>query len=52
MTDVKENPEGTDNPNEEEIQLPSQKRKEGTRDLTFANFCFLETEKRFKPMKL
>ena len=32
MAEVKENPEGADKSNKEDIQSPSQKRKEGTRD--------------------
>lgn len=52
MTEVEENPEGADNPDKEDIQPPSLKRKEGTRDFLLAKFWFLETEKRFWSMQL
>lgn len=35
MTEVKGDPQGADNPNKEDFQSPSQKRKQGTTDFLF-----------------
>ena len=42
MTEVKENPEGTDNPAKEDIQSPSQKRKEVVKRESFLNSIVLK----------